>query len=148
MTDEVKGPRKVQYGARMIQQHARVGDFRLEFYERELPPTLNSLLRLHWAKRKRLNDLWHRIVDHHVGSSKPRRPLTRARVTMIRRGLKELDYDNLAGSFKCVLDSLKYCGVLKDDTMTCIGQTKYIFEKVKRKDVGIHVLIEGGSNDD
>lgn len=147
MTNEVKRPRKVQYGARMIATHARVGEFRLEFFESTLPPSLNTTMRMHWTTRKRLSDLWNRIVSIHVGSSKPRRPLARARLTLTRRGMRELDFDNLCASFKVVVDALRHNGILKDDKHENIGMPKFLFEKVKRKDVGIVVLVEGGKEE-
>lgn len=146
MTDEVKRPRKVQYGARMIQQHEPVSAYRLEFFEATLPPSGNVTMRMHWATRKRLSDLWNRIVGFHILANKPRRPLARARLTLTRRGMREMDFDNMAGSWKVVVDSLRHNGVLKDDKIENIGMPKFLFEKVKRKDVGIVVLVEGGSN--
>lgn len=143
MTDEVKRTRKAQYGARMLTLPPKVGEYRLEFFEPTLPPTVNTMGRWHWTRKKRLSDMWHRIIGMHVMSNKPRRPLARAKITLTWRGSRELDFDNLVSAFKLPIDCLRHLEVLKDDNIQHIGVPTYIQEKVKRRDAGIHVLVEG-----
>lgn len=88
-------------------------------------PSLNKQLRMHWAKRQRLNKniAWHlrsvmgreeiahrdRIahVTIKVFSNAPKTAGGRAR---------RLDRDNLFGGQKPLVDALRHCGIIKNDT--------------------------------
>jgi Holliday junction resolvase RusA-like endonuclease len=118
--------------------------YRLEFFEATLPPTVNTMGRWHWTRKVKLAQMWQRIIGMHVAGSIPRRPLARARITLTWRGSRELDYDNLVSAFKIPIDCLRKAGILRDDNIQHIGVPQYKQEKVKRKDVGIHILVEGG----
>lgn len=51
----------------------------------------------------------------------PPAPLERARLTIVRHGHRMLDFDGVVGSCKPVVDALKTCGILKDDSWKVLG---------------------------
>lgn len=65
----------------------------------------------------------------------------RIKVTIIRRGPKLLDVDNLAGGCKPLIDALRYEGVIPNDDPGTIELAFRQF-KTKREDQGTEVLIE------
>lgn len=79
-------------------------------------PSLNVLLRMHWAKRRRLcDDAQREIMAQHGLPLPARRRVARAvRIMSYRRRL--LDKDNLIGGTKPIVDALKSCGFIWDDS--------------------------------
>ena len=71
-------------------------------------PSLNAVLRTHWAKRSRAKAELSQAVMAAIGGPFhfPPEPWRRVRVTITREGRKLLDVDNLAGSCKAVVDCL------------------------------------------
>ena len=88
------------------------------------PPSLNKMLRLHWHKRNGLfRDIyWQVHAGLHRRSDGPdcwrlREPFAgRVVITAERFSRGKLDPDNLIGSLKPVIDGLRHCGVIEDDT--------------------------------
>ena len=107
----------------------------------DLPKMPNTLLRRHWAIVMKEKNKWHNLVRfycHYDG-----KPLPKARLTMTRVSVMQPDFDNLALSFKFVVDALVKQGVLENDTYQVIGESSYRWEKAsKRKDQKITVNIE------
>jgi hypothetical protein len=81
----------------------------------EATPSLNTFIRLHWTKRRRVKDSWSRLVLAHL----PRGPGVEAtgkrRLTVERHGKRAIDLDNLAGGLKPVIDTLRAFRLLVDD---------------------------------
>ena len=81
------------------------------------PRSLNQLLRLHWARRRELMELWrHEVVVAAAKAGRPRfeRAVVRLRLFYDRHPIP--DWDNaLAAASKVVLDGLVSAGVLPDD---------------------------------
>ena len=77
-------------------------------------PTVVPNARRHWAARNRETRQWRVAVACAVGAGgqRPRK----ARVTLTRCSAKAPDADNLAASFKPVLDGLVSAQVLVDDS--------------------------------
>ncbi len=96
-----------------------------------LPRMVNDLGRCHWGVKTKHNRYWDIVIraqilkDHKF----PDLPLPKAQVTLTRFSSAEPDFDNLANSFKCCMDSLVKCGVLSDDNPKVIGQPTYVWEK-------------------
>jgi Holliday junction resolvase RusA-like endonuclease len=105
-----------------------------------LPSTPNS--RRHWRQVHRENTLWYALVKYEVGKKKPEKPLEKAKLTLTRASSSEGDFDNLAASFKCVLDGLRYCGVLIDDKKRNVGTPEYQWEKAPPKKGFIRIQVE------
>lgn len=113
-------------------------------YLGDLPKTYNQLGRKHWYLKLQESKKWLQIVakEFERFNELPENPLPRAKVTLIRMGTRSLDPDNLAQSFKHVLDGLVKLGVLENDKWENIGMPTYEFVKVKKKDIGIRVVVE------
>lgn len=63
--------------------------------------------RRHWTHHKRAADNWRLLVRALVNvQRRPDKPLRRAMIVCTRRSAREPDYDNLAASFKPVVDAL------------------------------------------
>lgn len=79
-------------------------------------PTLNRLLRMHWAERRRLGkqcELWVSVAARQAATP---RAQGRRWVEITRHGPRLLDDDNLRGGCKPVLDALRYAGLIADDS--------------------------------
>lgn len=83
-------------------------------------PTPNTWVRSHWSKYQKIKQQWFDLIweatIHHYGRGKFGPPVQNASLTIERRGLKKLDYDNLVGGLKPVIDALTKLGYLEDDT--------------------------------
>jgi len=89
----------------------------------QLPNSLNKSLRSHHLKRHRQNILWDLLVARGIDpEDMPPKPLTRAKITLIRHSWRTLDYDGLVGSMKPVVDALVTAGILVDDSWKVLGQ--------------------------
>lgn len=107
-----------------------------------LPKTINEIGRKHWAVKKKEVDKWHQLVAMHTLGKRPMKPLKHAKVTMIRHSSKEPDFDNLASSFKAVMDGLIKAGVIENDRQANIGQPSYRWEKAPHGAGHIWVRVE------
>ena len=79
------------------------------------PPSPNVTLRMNWHKRHKifLDIYWQvRTCVRYGGDTFTRRVL----ITAERFSRGKLDPDNLIGSLKPVIDGLRHCGVIADDT--------------------------------
>lgn len=82
-----------------------------------LLPSRNVADKMHWSGRHRLRKLWTQEIGWALAQQQYRAgPFDPAHVSIERRSPGELDPDNLTGSIKPVLDSLKANGVIVDDT--------------------------------
>ena len=100
------------------------------FFEVFTPlPTLNKLLRMHWAVKKRLQDQINTeiavIVNAMVTSTGEIPPeflgMKKKRVLIITLYRKKLqDPDNLVGSCKPLIDAVKKTGLIYDDSDTWV----------------------------
>lgn len=116
--------------------------YSLEFKHFELPATPNQLLGAHWSKRAKHANKWERLVWKYVWPFKPAQPLRRATLTFMRGSSRELDPDNLPGSFKAVQDALVKCGIILDDNNNVIT-AYYLQEKAPPGKGYVKVRVEG-----
>ncbi len=135
--------------------------YRLEFELPGLPPMNTRATRRHWAVQHHEASVWRQAVVWTVGRRRPEAPLRHARVTMTRYapGGREPDPDNLALSFKPILDALcqtesrvyrgrrrwiRRANVLHDDDPKTIRLKDRIYrwERVPRGNAHISVLVE------
>lgn len=72
----------------------------------------------------------------------PPRPLTKAKLTLIRHSSRCPDYDGLVVSFKPVVDALKKCGIIADDSMSVIGKPTYEWKKIGVREGKIAVIVD------
>ena len=73
-----------------------------------------GLLRMHWATRKRYNDMWKIMVRQQITPQNPPEGKMSVRITQNRR--RRLDPDNLVASCKPILDALVAWGLIRDDS--------------------------------
>ncbi|MFL9611142.1 hypothetical protein ACKF11_13735 [Methylobacillus sp. Pita2] len=116
----------------------------------ELPETTNAARHAngHWSTRAKKDRglkmaIWHLILEQ----GKPRTPLARAKVTLIRHSSSEPDYEGLVSSFKPVLDCLTESGVIVDDNCKVLGIPTYLWGKAKPKAGYSEVIVEEISDD-
>jgi hypothetical protein len=78
--------------------------------------SLNQLDRMHFHAVRHLRDRYTVICRLHTSSVNRARPHQHRRVTITRHGVKLLDYDNLVGGCKPLVDALNRAGLLWDDS--------------------------------
>src|SRR6185437_3610824 len=96
-----------------------------------LPKVPNELLGAHWRVRAGHAKRWERAVWAKCWHLKPNTPLIKASLVLTRCSARSPDFDNLALSFKPVVDALVKCGVIVDDTPAVIGQPTYKHERAR-----------------
>lgn len=119
--------------------------YRLELEISGLPKRFNQGQGSHWTVRHQEAQKWHkRVLGRMVvtRSFPPKRPLSRARVTLIRYSSRAPDFDGLVQSFKPVMDALKKCLIILDDNMEVIGKPDYRWEQTCRGEGKIRILVE------
>lgn len=87
-----------------------------------LPKSLNVKVRAGRYANDREMKAWSNYLSAELHSRKPSKPLTKARLTLIRHAWRTLDYDGLVGSFKPVVDGLVDAGIIVDDTWAVTGK--------------------------
>ncbi len=119
--------------------------YRLQLSLDSLPKSLNIKLRSNRFKNHKENKSWDLMIACEVSNhGKPKTPLKKAHITLIRHSNRTLDYDGLVGSMKPVVDALVSCGVLKDDSWNVLGKWN-VDQKFRPLDDGplLEVIIEG-----
>jgi hypothetical protein len=96
--------------------------FELRLEIDQLPKALNKTLNAHWRKQRRLGKMWDLVIESKVRSMKPKEPLKKASISIVRHSHRNLDYDGLVGSMKPVVDALVTAGVLLDDRWSVLGK--------------------------
>lgn len=80
----------------------------------DVPPSLNELLRMHWAKKIRLQAKW----EGEIWVAMPKRfdaaEKMRVRITLYHS--RFYDKDNAYGAVKPIVDSLRKLDLIRDDT--------------------------------
>lgn len=92
-------------------------------------PSLNKVLRMHWATRRALKKNWGTVLKSFL-KQPPALPCTAVTIHSFR--IKLLDYDNLVGGAKeVIVDNLKDLGFIEDDSPDKV-QISYEQSKTKR----------------
>ena len=83
-------------------------------------PSMNRLMRMHWSSRNRLVEKWRWLIFaevYRLGGPIAARPTGKFSVTITRCYRRvPLDPDNLHGAAKVVLDALRHCNLIWDDS--------------------------------
>lgn len=95
--------------------------YKLDITLHSLPDSLNKGLRTHRMKYNAKNKRWDMLIFGMVRNRLPVKPLTKARITIVRHFWRSLDYDGLVGSMKPIVDALVSAGVLIDDKYSVTG---------------------------
>jgi len=82
-----------------------------------LAPSLNLLLRTHWAKRRRmLREAAWLVAEARLAAGWDRAAdPANVRLEVVRRSSRRPDFDNMVGAAKLAIDALVLAGVLQDD---------------------------------
>lgn len=120
-----------------------------EFEILGLPQTVNAIGRKHWAVKVKEARKWKQlVVTECILAGIGGLNLAQASLELTRYSSRETDFDNLASSFKHVLDGLTAAGVIVDDKPSVIGSPTFIWQKVKPGDGRIRVKIWARSGSD
>tara|TARA_Y100000592_G_C5415740_1_gene290523 strand:- start:709 stop:1110 length:402 start_codon:yes stop_codon:yes gene_type:complete len=98
--------------------------YKLKFSFDIVPPSLNISLRTHYHKRNKLFKDYYNLVFALTKDLIPPKPLEKATIKIERHYYRMLDYDNCISSYKCVVDALIHCEIIKDDNWKTIGAWK------------------------
>lgn len=84
------------------------------------------------------------LVACECSDKKPKTPLSKAIISIVRHSHRTLDYDGLVGSLKPVVDALVTCGVLSDDSWKVLGKWN-VDQKFRSKCDGplLEILVQG-----
>ncbi len=88
--------------------------------------SLNIWQRMSWRARQREQRDWDWLVRAETAALTAQthwEPRGRIAVSIERHGPRRLDTDNLWASVKPLVDALKHCGLIQDDTDTAIDLT-------------------------
>lgn len=107
----------------------------------DTPPSLNKVLRMHWATKRKLNQNW---VNQVWAASYCCRPFDdlyeeKAKVKITLHHARAYDQDNAYGACKTVLDALRRSRLIRDDTAEWLELT---VEQEKCKHRDRHTVIE------
>ena len=110
--------------------------YRLSFTVQGVPKSLNGLLNMKTRSYHQYNNYkqeWKRSIEMECSDLLPGVPLEFAKIKLVRCYYRFLDYDNLVGSMKPVVDGLVSAGVLMDDKYTNTGPWDVSQEKIPKK---------------
>lgn len=117
----------------------------LHFEIKDLPKMANVASgKSHWRYAHQEATKWKDLVWGAVleaGNSRPRKPLPKAILHLVRYSSVEPDYDGLVRGFKSVVDGLVKCGVLINDKLSTTGPWICEWKKVKPKQGKIEVRV-------
>lgn len=99
---------------------------------------------MHWAVKAKEARVWRNLVHrecHRRGIANLKH--AKAELILTRYSSSELDFDNLASSFKYILDGLVQAGVITDDKPSVIGSPTFIWQKCppKQGKISIKILV-------
>lgn len=82
----------------------------------DVPPSLNKVLRMHWVVKRKLSTYWETLVWTLIPHKGNRWEGKKKQVLLTLHHSRFYDKDNAYGACKVVVDALKNCGFIMDDT--------------------------------
>lgn len=110
----------------------------MRFIVNDIPPSINKVLRMHWAKRFRLKDAWRLMIRAGFGNHPKPRPV-RQKVKITLWHSRAFDKDNAYGACKVVFDAMKAEGLIVDDSSDWLDAS---VEQAKCSHKERHTIIE------
>ena len=98
-----------------------------------LPPGINTLIRMHWAVRKKKQKEFQAHVVEECSWYTYFKYTEPVKVVYTRKSIRTMDWDNAAGSFKLLGDIIVDLGILPDDNPSIIHEFLPRQEKVKKR---------------
>ena len=86
----------------------------------DVPPSLNQVLRMHWAVKRKLGQNWHwvlsgiRTIDARNLRDAAKRQ-SRVKMLITLHNARQYDRDNAFGACKVIVDAAKQAGLIYDD---------------------------------
>jgi len=115
--------------------------YHLEFVIEGLPKITSNGSQGSWRAKYGNSKKWKQAVLHALASKKlPSEPLKKAKITLTRISSTQPDFDNLAISFKPVIDGLVEGNILVDDKVNNVNVT-YRWKKGSPGDGSIKVEV-------
>lgn len=87
-----------------------------------LPISLNKKIRRGGFASSAENRKWSALIYAIAGDKRPKQPLKKCKLTIIRHFDRQLDFDGLVGSMKPVVDALVRLKFIADDSFKVTGQ--------------------------
>lgn len=116
--------------------------YRIDFQLPGLPPMTNAKGSRHWRRIYEERKTWKTMVWQVAGPQRPRAPLFKARLTLVRFSSESPDCDGLVSGFKSVIDGLRESGFIVDDKFENIAMPTYHWVEVPRGQGHIRVIVE------
>lgn len=110
----------------------------IRFVLPEPTPSNNQLLRMHWAVVKKNRARYRKIIEAQIHTMPP---FEKCGALVTRYGGKLLDYDNLYGGVKTLLDAITDAGIWLDDNPTVLVDFKVEQIKTKKSDQRTEIKI-------
>lgn len=117
--------------------------YRISFVLPGLPKTVNAIGRKHWAAKVREARMWKRLVWLVARPTRPKAPLSKAKLTLTRVSSVCPDSDGLVSSFKHVIDGLIEAGIIENDKYENVGMPSFVWEKGEPGKGFVRILVEG-----
>lgn len=100
-----------------------------------LPKSTNIKLRSHYFRNHAETKMWQLLISSLIRGQLPKKPLLKAKITVVRHSYRFLDFDGLVGSMKPVVDALVYNNVISDDSWNVLGAWE-VHQKFRAKKDG------------
>lgn len=81
----------------------------------DVPPSLNKTLRMHWSARQRLKNAWLYWVKANIPEVHLK-PVVKMKATVTFHHSRLYDKDNAYGACKVLVDAMRHCGFIVNDT--------------------------------
>ena len=113
----------------------------MEYLRFEIPeatPSNNVVMRMHHRQRTKEHERWTWMVSHSIGMVRPNHKTCKVEIN--RHSPRMLDWDNMGGGCKFLLDAMVKNKIIEDDNPNCI--TELVLKQHKsRSDTPILQLI-------
>jgi len=87
-------------------------------------------------KRDRLYKSIYGEVFYHTNGFRPKAPLSKCKITIVRHYYRFLDWDGCVGSMKPIIDGLIHAKIIKDDSYKVTGPWDVTQEFLGKKEGG------------
>lgn len=94
--------------------------------------SLNAFNKLHWSERNKERERYQTLIWALLRQQSGNIPKHTGHVSIaiVRHAPRTLDYDNLVGGLKPVIDAIKQLGIIADDTPAVVPHRDYRQMKV------------------